>query len=186
MIYSGLDRETWCDGLPSDYCFKKGDLIQVDGGCSYKGYKSDIIRMACVGKPDREQEDNFKIALEAFDRSAEAVREGVRCRDVWMQAEKVWSRHGFTDFIKNRRSDNWCTNGHGIGLDIHEPPAISLAEEELLKSGMVITIEAFNTHNGTWPLRDARWWYLIENIVLVKKGGCEILSSSMDNDLWIA
>jgi len=186
MFYSGKDRQTWCDGLPSQYRLRKGDLIQVDGGCSYMGYKSDLVRMACVGDPSREQQDNFKIALEAFNESVDAVKEGVRCSDLWMQAEKVWSRHGYDRFIKNRRADNWCTNGHGIGLDIHEPPAISLAEDRMLEEGMVITIEAFNTHNGTWPLRDAEWWYLIENMVLVKKEGCQVLSNSMDNNLWIA
>ena len=142
--------------------------------------------MACLGKPTRGQLDNFKIAMEAFNSSAEIVKAGVMCREIWLQAEKVWSRYGFKDFVRHRRQDNWCTNGHGIGLDIHEPPAISLAEEELLRSGMVVTIEAFNTHNGSWPLKDARWWYLIENMVLVTEDGHEVLSSTMDNDLWVA
>ena len=186
MLYSGKDRGTWCDALPSNYCLRKGDLAQVDGGCSYRGYKSDIMRMASVGKPDRTQSDNFKIALEAFYKSVELVKDGIACKKIWLQAEKIWSKYGLDDFIKNRRKDNWCTNGHGVGLDIHEPPVISLAEDEELRSGMVITIEAFNTHNGTWPLKDAEWWYVIENMILVKENSYEILSSFMDNELWIA
>ena len=186
MLYSGKERGTWCDGLPSDYKLEKGDLVQVDGGFTFKGYKSDIMRMACIGKPSRDQERNYEVAKEASVRSIEAIKEGVSCSQIWKEAEKVWLKYGYEEFIGNRRKSNWCANGHGIGLDIHEPPTISLMEEELLKSGMVIAIEPLNTHNGTWPLKNAEWWYVIEDLVLVKRDGYEILSSMMDNDLWIA
>ncbi|MCL5987148.1 MAG: Xaa-Pro peptidase family protein [Actinobacteria bacterium] len=186
MLYSGRDRITWCDGLPSDYKLRKGDLLQVDGGCTVSGYKSDILRMACIGKPSREQEKNYEIAKEASMMSIQSVGEGVNCSQVWKEAEKVWIKHGYEEFVKNRKNANWCSNGHGVGLDIHEPPAISEGEEEILKEGMVITIEAFNTHNGTWPLKDAEWWYLIEDILLVKKNGCEVLSNKMGSELWVA
>lgn len=186
MFYSGKDRGTWCDGLPSDYILKKGDLAQVDGGFAYKGYKSDIMRMACIGNPTREQEHNYNIAREASTSSIAAIKEGVSCNELWKVAEKVWLKNGFEDFVRNRKKSNWCSIGHGIGLDIHEPPSISLGENEILKSGMVITIEAFNTHNGSWPLKDALWWYVIEDIILVNKNGYNILSDIMDNGLWIA
>jgi Xaa-Pro aminopeptidase len=186
MIYSGRERETWCDGLPTDYRLKKGDLVQVDGGFAFEGYKSDIIRMACIGKPSNEQKKNYEIAKEASIKSINSIREGISCREVWKEAEKVWKKYGYEDFINGRKKANWCANGHGIGLDIHEPPVISLAEKELLKNGMVITIEAFNTHNGIWPLKKAEWWYVIEDLVLVKKDGYELLSDTMSNDLWIA
>lgn len=185
MLYSGKERETWCDGLPSDYKLKKGDLVQVDGGFTFKGYKSDIMRMACIGKPTKDQEKNYEVAKEASAKSIEVIKEGVGCSQIWKEAEKVWLKYGYEEFVRNRKEKNWCANGHGIGLDIHEPPTISLMEEELLKSGMVITIEAFNTHNGTWPLKDAEWWYVIEDLILVKKNGYEILSNMMSNDLWI-
>ena len=186
MMYSGRKRETWCDALPSDYVLEEGDLLQVDGGCTFGDYKSDIMRMACVGKPTREQADNYNVARDAYYSGLEKVREGVRCSDVWKEGMKVWLKHGFDDFVKNRKRANWCIDGHSIGLDIHEPPNIGLAVDEELKENMVITLEFFNTHNGTWPLKDARWWYVIENIVRVKKEGCEVLSSRMPDDLWIA
>jgi Xaa-Pro aminopeptidase len=186
MMYSGRERETWCDALPSDYVLKKGDLLQIDGGCTFGGYKSDIMRMACVGRPTREQADNYEIAREAYHSGLEAVKEGVRCSDVWRAGMKIWLKHGLRDFVENRKKANWCIDGHSIGLDIHEPPNIGLADDGELKENMVITLEFFNTHNGTWPLKDAQWWYVMENIIRVKKDGCEVLSSRMPDDLWIA
>ncbi len=186
MIYSGSERETWCDALPSDYELKKGDLLQIDGGCTFRGYKSDIMRMAVIGKPSEQQKTNYEIAKEAYQAGLEIVKEGTRCDEVWKEGAKVWSKHGYIDFVNNRKQSNWCIDGHSIGLDIHEPPYISLVEPEVLKSGMVITIEFFNTHNGTWPLRDAKWWYVIVNMIVVRKDGAEVLSNKMKNDLWIA
>ena len=134
MLYSGKERETWCDALPSDYRLKKGDLLQVDGGCTFKGYKSDIMRMACVGMPSKKQKDNFDIAKEAYLNALEIVKEGARSNQIWKEGEKVWLKYGYSNFIKNRKKSNWCIDGHGIGLDVHEPPNISLVEQEVLKN----------------------------------------------------
>lgn len=127
-----------------------------------------------------------RITCSGYVEGFKALKEGISCSQIWKEAEKVWLKYGYEEFVRNRKKSNWCANGHGIGLDIHEPPTISLAEKELLKSGMVVTIEAFNTHNGTWPLKNAEWWYVIENLILVKKNGYEILSDVMGNDLWVA
>ena len=94
----------------------------------------------------------------------EAVRPGVSVGEVDQAARKVLQKQGFGQYFTH-------STGHGVGLEIHEAPKVAAGGSEILKPGMVITIEPGAYIPGKYGVR-------IEDIVVVTEGGCEVLTST--------
>jgi Xaa-Pro aminopeptidase len=185
IVSSGTEKLMWWDSTPSDYRFKRGDLIMVDGGCTYKGYFSDIIRTAIIGEPTKRQKEMYDVALKANKACLEVLKPGVAIGKIWDAAAEVWRQEGLPrDFERKRIRDGEGQTGHALGLDIHEPPAIFAGNKTTLKEGMVLAVEPWNTHNGVWPFREAKAWYCIEDNVVITRDGYELLTP-MSKDLII-
>ena len=115
---------------------KENEVVLVDFGSSYSGYSSDMTRMVNLGNKSSEYEAIQTAVMEAYRVALSMVRVGVDVREVDKKAEEVIAGLGLSTYILH-------TTGHGLGLDIHEKPAISkrLDKEFKLLEGMVITIE---------------------------------------------
>jgi Xaa-Pro aminopeptidase len=98
----------------------------------------------------------------AHDKGLEKVRSGIACSDIDFAVRSVIDESGYGSFFGHG-------TGHGVGLDVHEAPRISKRSEMVLETGMVITIEPGIYFPEKWGVR-------IEDLVLVKQEGCEILS----------
>jgi Xaa-Pro aminopeptidase len=185
IVSSGAKKLMWWDSTPSDYRFKKGDLIMVDGGCTFKGYCSDMVRTAIIGEPTEQQEKMYDVALKANKACLEVLKPRVAIGKIWDAAAEVWRQEGLPkDFAQKRIRDGEGQMGHALGLDIHEPPAIFAGSKTPLKRGMVLAVEPYNTHNGVWPFREAKAWYCAEDDVVVTENGYELLTP-MNKDLVV-
>jgi Xaa-Pro aminopeptidase len=117
------------------YRFKNGDLVMIELGVCVDGYWSDLTRVYCVGKTDREQIRVYNAVRRAQQMAAQALRAGARWGDPDRAARQALEEAGLLDYFKHG-------TGHGIGCRYHEPiPQLGPAHEELLRPGMVTSVE---------------------------------------------
>jgi Xaa-Pro aminopeptidase len=137
-------------------------LLLVDMGAMQDGYCSDMTRMLHVGKPHGKARKLFKAVLEAQLAAVDAVRQDATAGSVDRAARRVLQAHGLDKAFVH-------STGHGLGLEIHEPPRVGRSDDTKLRAGMVITIEPGAYIQGSGGVR-------IEDTVLVTKNGCEVLT----------
>ncbi len=163
IIASGL-RGAMPHGKASDKKIKKGELVIVDMGAFRNGYNSDETRTYCVGKATKLQKNIYGIVMEAQERAIKKIRPGVAATEVDSAARNFIEKAGYGKYFGHG-------TGHGVGLEIHENPYIGPLGKDVLKEGMVVTIEPGIYIPGWGGVR-------IEDMALVVKGGCEILTKS--------
>jgi len=147
-----------------DRRLRSGDAVMIDMGCRVNGYCSDITRMIWLGETvDPKAEELHRLVSAAQEAAIAEVRAGVPAADVDRAARRVISEAGYGDAFVHG-------TGHGVGLEIHEAPAVSGRSEDLLVSGAVITIEPAIYLPGTVGVR-------LEDMVCVREGGCDRLTT---------
>ena len=147
---------------PTRKILNGNELILIDMGSCQDGYASDMTRMLFLGKPDQKTRSIYDAVLEAQLAAIATVREGATAQQVDRSARRVLKEHG-------REKEFVHSTGHGLGLEIHEPPRIGNKEKTRLAAGMVITIEPGAYVRGLGGVR-------IEDTVAVTKNGCEVLT----------
>ncbi|MEM1689521.1 MAG: Xaa-Pro peptidase family protein [Candidatus Hadarchaeales archaeon] len=145
----------------TDRRIKKEDIVVVDLGCYFEGYASDMTRTFVLGH-SRKFRKLVQIVREAQAEALKRVRGGIKASDVDLAAREFIRRKGLLRFYLHG-------TGHGVGLDIHEPPSLSPTSQEILQEGMVITVEPGVYVKG---VGGARW----EDMVIVKEEGFEKLT----------
>lgn len=142
---------------------QKGELVVVDLGATYKGYASDMTRTFSLA-PTRKQLRLLEIAKRAQVEAIRRVRNGVKAAAVDRAARSIIHCAGYGRFCLH-------ATGHGIGLDVHEAPSLTPTSKDVLREGMVTTVEP-----GIYvpKLGGARW----EDMVLVTTKGRELLTKS--------
>lgn len=140
-------------------------LLLLDYGCVVDGYHSDMSRTVWLdGRPDPKMAAVHEAVLEAQHAALDAVAPGVSCGAVDEAARAVLRAHGYEEHFLH-------STGHGVGLEIHEPPWVRKGNEEPLALGDVITIEPGVYLPGVGGVR-------IEDMVVVVEGGGEALTMS--------
>jgi Xaa-Pro aminopeptidase len=161
IVASGI-RSALPHAQPTAARLTRGDLVVIDMGAFQDGYASDMTRMLAVGKPGTRQRRMFRAVKEAQLAALHAVRAGVTTVSVDRAARRVLAGYGLDHcFIHS--------TGHGLGLEIHEPPRLGKRDRLRLAEGMAITIEPGAYIEGFAGVR-------IEDTVVVTKTGCEILT----------
>ena len=145
-------------GVPGDNRIMRGDFITFDIGTRFQGYCSDMTRTYAFGEVSEKQKRIYETVRQAQQLGLEAVRAGVRCCDVDSAARTYITHAGFGEYFGH-------STGHGVGLDIHEAPAVSSRNEAELQSGMVITVEPGIYLPCEFGVR-------IEDMVVVTTDGC--------------
>jgi len=151
---------------PGDRLIRPNDMVLLDLGVSYEGYKSDLTRVFFLGKIDSEHKRIYSIVKEAQRRSIKAIKPGARISDIDKIARGFINGKGL-----GKRFGHAL--GHGIGLEVHESPSISSRNHAALKTGMVFTVEPAVYIPGWGGVR-------IEDMVLVTRKGCEVLTDDID------
>ena len=149
-------------GRASEQPIGAGSFVVCDFGVILSGYCSDQTRTVWVGKPSNEARQTYDAVKEAQQAAIEAVKPGVSAGEVDEAARTVLRKAGLGDYFTH-------STGHGVGLEIHEVPRVASGQKEILKPGMVITIEPGVYFPGKWGIR-------IEDIVAVTGSGCEVLT----------
>lgn len=139
-------------------------LLLVDMGAMVDGYASDMTRMLCLGRANARISRMYSAVLDAQLAAVDAVRPGVEAHVVDRAARRVLAKFGLARAFVH-------STGHGLGLQIHEPPRIGKKEKTPLEPGMAITIEPGAYLEGFGGVR-------IEDTVVVTKNGCEVLTPS--------
>jgi Xaa-Pro aminopeptidase len=147
---------------PTSARLTPGDLVVVDMGAFHEGYASDMTRMLSVGPPRPKAKRLYRAVLEAQLAALDRVRAGVSTASVDRAARRVLARHGFDRYFIH-------STGHGLGLEIHEPPRLGKRDKMKLTEGMAVTVEPGAYLEGFGGVR-------IEDTVVVTKHGCEILT----------
>ncbi len=139
------------------------DALLVDWGARCGWYVSDLTRTILPSSIPRELGRIYSVVREAHERAVAAVRPGAKASEVDRVARDVISRAGYGERFNHAL-------GHGIGLDVHEAPRLGKESADVLKPGMVVTIEPGVYVPGFGGVR-------IEDDVLVTESGHEVLSS---------
>ncbi len=149
---------------PTDRRLAAGDLVCIDCGATVGGYRSDLTRAWVVGEPDAEQRRVHAAVLRAHDRALALVGPGVISDELNDAAYEELAAAGIGDWWRHGV-------GHGVGLDIHEPPSLRAKAGTELAAGDVVTIEPGAYRAGWGGVR-------VEDLVLVTETGARTLSAA--------
>lgn len=161
IVASGL-RSALPHAQPGPEVLCANQLVLIDMGASLNGYASDMTRMAHFGAPPARIRRMYDAVLEAQQAAIDAVRPGVTAASVDRAARRTLRRFDLDGVFIH-------STGHGLGLEIHEPPRLGRKEKTRLEAGMVITIEPGAYVEGLGGIR-------IEDTVLVTARGSEVLT----------
>jgi len=161
IVASGL-RSALPHGRATSAKLPRRGFVTLDFGVILKGYCSDMTRTVYLGKPKTKERDIYNAVLEAQEAGVAAVGSGVSCGEVDEAARSVLRRAGLAAAFTH-------STGHGVGLEIHEPPRLGAGQTARLLSGMVVTIEPGVYLPGEFGLR-------IEDMVAVTPTGGQILT----------
>lgn len=145
---------------PSQRVFKKGDCVICDFGIVYAGYNVDVTRTFLLGEVSTRLLEIYKFIREVQEEILRNVKAGVEAKELYKLSLKLLGKWG--DYFKH-------SLGHGVGLEIHEAPRLSLNSAEILEEGMVITVEPGIYLRGEFGIR-------IEDTVVVRREGVEVLT----------
>lgn len=142
---------------------KEGDSIILDVGLNVNGAMSDMTRTVFCGQPTEEQIEVYELVKAANEAGRRAVQPGVPLSEIDRAAREVIEKGGYGKYFIHR-------TGHGIGLEVHEPPDVSASNSLPAQPGMIFSIEPGIYLPGRFGVR-------IEDLVLVTRDGSETLNS---------
>ena len=155
--------------VPSDRKIQKEDIITIDMGCKYNGYCSDMTRTFFVGKVPEEIKPIYDLVLKNQKITLNDYKDGAIIRNITKMVVNDFKLNNY-DLIHSL--------GHGVGLEIHEPPFINQNTDATLKENMVVTDEPGIYIAGKFGVR-------IEDTVQITKFGCVSLTNSDKNYIVI-
>jgi Xaa-Pro aminopeptidase len=167
IVASGK-RSALPHGKASDRVIGPQQMVIVDFGCRFQGYNSDETITCITGEASPEQAKIHQTVYDAHMRALDAAKVGVRARSVDSVARKSIEKAGYGKYFLHGL-------GHGVGLEIHEPPYLSPRGRGFLEEGMVFTIEPGIYVEGIGGVR-------LESLVFLESTGPDILSQ-MPKDL---
>ena len=145
---------------PTDASMRRGDLVKMDFGALVDGYHSDMTRTVVLGRAAGWQRDLHALVAAAQETGRAHLSPGRQVVDVDAAAREVVASAGYGDeFVHGL--------GHGVGLQIHEPPLLGPTGTGALQAGMVVTVEPGVYLAGRGGVR-------IEDTLVVRNGTPEI------------
>lgn len=148
---------------PGDRRMERGDLVILDGGAVVDGYCSDITRTVAIGEPSADARAIYELVLRANRAGVAAVRPGASGAAIDAAARQVIEGGGYGEYFVHR-------TGHGLGVEIHEPPYIHSGEPAPLREGTTFTVEPGVYVPGVGGVR-------IEDDVVITATGGECLTT---------
>ncbi|MEX3747564.1 MULTISPECIES: M24 family metallopeptidase [Lysinibacillus] len=164
IIIASGHRSALPHGVASDKKIEKGDMLTLDFGAYYQGYRSDMTRTIAVGEPPEKLKVVYQIVYDSLQKALSNMKAGITGKEA-----DSYSR----DFIKAKgyEKNYGHGSGHGIGLDIHENIFMSTVCEDILEENMVLTVEPGIYIPKIGGVR-------IEDDVIVTKNGVEVITNS--------
>ena len=163
IVASGI-RGALPHGVASDKVIETGDLVTLDFGALYKGYISDITRTVAVGRPSDKLKEIYNVTLAAQELALSEIKPGMTGIEADAIARDYITSKGYGEAFGH-------STGHGIGLEVHEGPALSFRSETVLEPNMVVTVEPGIYLPGVGGVR-------IEDDIIMTETGNERLTHS--------
>ncbi|HZG60474.1 MAG TPA: Xaa-Pro peptidase family protein [Anoxybacillus sp.] len=163
IVASGY-RSALPHGVATDKVIEKGEFVTLDFGAYYKGYCSDITRTIAVGEVSDELKKIYEIVLEAQLRGMAGIKPGMTGREADALTRDYITEQGYGEYFGH-------STGHGLGMEVHEGPALSVRSDTVLEPGMVVTVEPGIYIAGLGGVR-------IEDDTVVTKDGNQSLTHS--------
>jgi Xaa-Pro aminopeptidase len=163
IVASGY-RSALPHGVASDKIIESGDFVTLDFGAYYKGYCSDITRTVAVGQPNDQLKTIYDVVLQAQLRGMAGIKPGISGKQADALTREYITEKGYGEYFGH-------STGHGIGLEVHEGPGLSMKSDIILEPGMVVTVEPGIYIAGVGGVR-------IEDDTVITKDGNESLSHS--------
>ena len=157
--------------VSGDRALKKGDCVLIDFGAKYKGYCSDFTRTVCFGEPSQKFREAYEVVLDAQRAAIAYLERGGRSAK---EADRI--ARDVVDASPFRGNFNH-TLGHGVGIMIHEAPALSQVSTDQLSDGMVFTVEPGVYLEGEFGIR-------IESLLTIENGKLTVIDRS-DKEIYI-
>ena len=171
-LRAGRERYSMTDTYPKSRQLRQGDLLVCDTGIFLEGYASDTARVLSVGEPSDVFSDVYNAILAAREAALGLVRPGTPASAVYDAVRGAFNEAALPAHID--------MVGHGIGLNLHEPPMLAPGNDTPLRENMVICIEPWVT------LADDQGVLTIEDTFLVTGNGYEQLTLRNASELWRA
>lgn len=152
--------------LPTSKKMGDDDIALIDVGVDYLGYKSDLTRVFFLGKINSLARRIYELVRKAQEIAIKKIKPGEKASVIDAASRRYIAAKGYGNFFVH-------SLGHGVGINIHEDPSISSKSEDILSEGMVFTVEPAVYLPGKFGIR-------IEDMVLVTKKGCEVLSGAIN------
>ncbi len=149
--------------------FIEGDAVIVDFAAYRGGYLGDMTRTFAIGEFDEEIRRAYAVVRDAQKAAIASIHAGVTCESIDHIARSIIGQAGLGDYFVHRL-------GHGVGLDIHEPPYLVRGNRQTLATGMCVTVEPGVYVPGRFGIR-------IEDVVAVTDDGCELLTRDVPTDM---
>ena len=152
--------------------FQAGDVLYLDGGASYMGYRMDFTRRAVFGKPSDRQLAEHNGMWEILFKVMDRMKPGATMPELFEYSQSLLARTDFTNY-----SDDPAKRiGHGIGLET-EPPSMNAYDAHALAVGMTLTPEP--------KIESVDGLVNPEEHVVIREDGCEILSTFPSWELFV-
>ena len=161
IVASG-ERSAMPHGRATEVPLPRRGFVTLDFGIILKGYCSDMTRTVFMGKPSPRERSVYQAVLEAQEAAVDAAGPGASCAEVDEAARSILRREGLAEAFTH-------STGHGVGLEIHEPPRVGAGQKTRLAPGMVVTVEPGVYLAGEFGIR-------IEDMVAVTRTGAQVLT----------
>ncbi|MBO8181620.1 MAG: aminopeptidase P family protein [Archaeoglobus sp.] len=146
-------------------------IIDIFPRSKESNYHSDFTRTVILRK-NPEIDEMLDAVIEAKNKAISLIRDGILAKEIHHAVCDVLEERGYTT-LRSKASEGFIhSTGHGVGLEIHEEPRI-FENEDVIKKGMVFTVEPGLYYKKIGGVR-------VEDTVLVKQKGCEVLTSYKD------
>lgn len=163
IVASG-ERSALPHGKASDRLLGNNEFVKLDFGAYYKGYCSDITRTVVLGTPSEKHIEIYNIVLEAQMNCLKHLKPGMTGKEGDALTRDIIAKYGYADNFGHG-------TGHGLGMEVHEAPRLSLQGDIVLAPGMVVTVEPGIYLPGFGGVR-------IEDDVVITETGIKILTHS--------
>lgn len=163
IVASGL-RSALPHGVATNKVIEKGDFVTLDYGALYNGYISDMTRTIAVGEPSEKLVDMYNAVLASQLLALEKVGPNMIGKEADAIARDYLTAQGYGEAFGH-------SLGHGIGLEVHEAPSLSVRGETVLEPNMTVTLEPGVYLPGIGGVR-------IEDDILITATGNEKLTHS--------
>jgi Xaa-Pro aminopeptidase len=164
IIVASGKRSSLPHGTATNKKIENGDLLTLDFGCIYNEYCSDMTRTIGIGSLDKKSIEIYNIVLNAQCSAIKNIKSGISCKNADEVARRYIEKKGYGKNFGHGL-------GHGVGLEIHEKPTLSSKSDEVLKEGMIVTIEPGIYIEGFGGVR-------IEDMGVITREGIDIFTKS--------